>query len=287
MWRPRSMDRCLPFKRPRQAVLELDRWKYLLYSMKEKKRVEGWVDRVAPRERDLSKRDAFTTLPSCDFRWAANRYVYWVLQLPTSIVDVLSCEYSVKNWDLCVWVVFMLIILYGVLWNMQKADTSNYSSESPQSIFPGAEINRNEGRTLMSYSLLLFFKLTRQQIRDTMSRASTSELNLSVKRAFKFKRDRVQRNPNYRSSDYRKLSFVIQAGYFSFYKQFVNWYLLLRKCNSVVVGEEKFLTHQIAWLACPLSSRTKAYKLPSRTGQCDKPGTLGSSGCPAVSRTNA
>lgn len=30
-------------------------------------------------------------------------------------------------------------------------------------------------------------------------------------------------------------------------------------------------------LPCPLSSSTKAYKLPSRAGQCDKPGTLGDS----------
>lgn len=79
MWRPQSTDRCLPFKRLRQAMLELHRWKYLLYSMKEKKGLKGgWIELLS--EKGTSLKEILSTLPPCDFRWATNRYIYWVLR---------------------------------------------------------------------------------------------------------------------------------------------------------------------------------------------------------------
>jgi len=86
MWRPQSMDRCLPFERLHQAMLEQHRWKYLLYSMKEKK---GWRvggSSCSPKK-GLSKRNPF----SYDFRWVANGYVYWVVRHSNCQLQLSMC----------------------------------------------------------------------------------------------------------------------------------------------------------------------------------------------------
>jgi len=57
MWRPQSIDRCLPLERLQRCSSRMD--KSIYFIQWRKKRVEGWVDRVAPWKRASLKETLF------------------------------------------------------------------------------------------------------------------------------------------------------------------------------------------------------------------------------------
>lgn len=64
LWKPQSIDRCLPFEHLRGRRCSGCIGESIYFIQWRKKRIEGWEDRVAFRERGLSERESFSTLPS-------------------------------------------------------------------------------------------------------------------------------------------------------------------------------------------------------------------------------